>query len=114
VFFVLAFGVHRFTVRDASCHYYLKTNQDRFVAELGEYLRFASVSRSPAQTRFGACAVWLVGIAADWLTAKCGDGGHPIVWPKRPARPDLRSRISWFMGITMCNRGTAACGRPAV
>lgn len=61
---------------------YLKQHQDRFVAELCDYLRFASVSAQPQyKPHLLACAEWLVAhcrqIGLDaWL---CPTEGHPIV-----------------------------------
>ena len=66
---------------------YLKTNQDRFVTELGEYLRFASVSaQSQHKPDLAACADWLVGHARGiGLTAEVRPtAGHPIVVAKTP------------------------------
>jgi acetylornithine deacetylase/succinyl-diaminopimelate desuccinylase-like protein len=66
---------------------YLKANQERFVAELCEYLRFPSVSaQSQHQPDMLACAEWLVGHCRQiGLTAEvCPTGGHPIVVAKTP------------------------------
>ena len=53
---------------------YLKTNQDRFVAELGDYLRFASVSaQSQHKPDLAACADWLVGQGAIRVTSAALD-----------------------------------------
>lgn len=77
---------------------YLKAGQDRFVSELCEYLRFASVS---AQSRhkgdLSACAKWLAGhCRAIGLDAEvCETDGHPIVVAKTPRSG--RSRKPHFM-----------------
>jgi len=64
---------------------YLKQHQARFVAELCDYLRFASVSAQPQHDKdLLACAGWLaahcrkIGLAA-WI---CPTEGHPIVIAK--------------------------------
>jgi acetylornithine deacetylase/succinyl-diaminopimelate desuccinylase-like protein len=64
---------------------YLKKNQPRFLAELCEYLRFASVSAQPQhKPDLVACAEWLVahcqGLGLD--TRLCATDGHPIVIAK--------------------------------
>jgi acetylornithine deacetylase/succinyl-diaminopimelate desuccinylase-like protein len=64
---------------------YLKKNQTRFVAELCDYLRFASVSAQPQHKKdLRACAEWLVQhcrkIGLDAKT--CPTAGHPIVVAK--------------------------------
>ena len=64
---------------------YLKQNQARFVAELCEYLRFASVSAQPQhKTDLLACAEWLVAHCQKiGLEARlCETDGHPIVVAK--------------------------------
>jgi acetylornithine deacetylase/succinyl-diaminopimelate desuccinylase-like protein len=64
---------------------YLKRNQTRFVAELCDYLRFASVSAQPQHKRdLRACAEWLVNHCRKiGLDAKiCPTAGHPIVVAK--------------------------------
>ena len=64
---------------------YLKQNQTRFVAELCEYLRFASVSAQPQHKKdLRACAEWLVNDCRKiGLDAKiCPTAGHPIVVAK--------------------------------
>ena len=65
--------------------HYLKQHQDRFVAELGDYLRFASVSAQPQhKPDLLACAQWLVkhcqhlGLDASLRPT----AGHPIVVAK--------------------------------
>ena len=66
---------------------YLKHNQARFVAELCDYLRFASVSAQPQhKPNTAACAAWLadhcrkIGLEAE----VCPTKGHPIVLAKTP------------------------------
>jgi acetylornithine deacetylase/succinyl-diaminopimelate desuccinylase-like protein len=64
---------------------YLKKNQTRFVAELCDYLRFASVSAQPQHKKdLRACAGWLVNHCRQiGLEAKlCPTAGHPIVVAK--------------------------------
>lgn len=64
---------------------YLKQNQDRFVTELGDYLRFASVSAQPQHKKdLLACAQWLVKHCQNLgLEARvCATAGHPIVVAK--------------------------------
>ena len=72
---------------------YLKTNQDRFITELGEYLRFASVSaQSQHKQDLQACAEWLavhcrqIGLEAEVRST----AGHPIVVAKTPRSAKLR------------------------
>jgi acetylornithine deacetylase/succinyl-diaminopimelate desuccinylase-like protein len=66
---------------------YLKRNQDRFVAELCDYLRLPSVSAQPEhKSDLRACADWLaghcrqIGLDAQVLPTE----GHPIVVAKTP------------------------------
>jgi len=66
---------------------YLKANQERFVTELKEYLRFASISaQSEHKKDLSACADWLashchlIGLEAE---VRATDG-HPIVVAKTP------------------------------
>jgi acetylornithine deacetylase/succinyl-diaminopimelate desuccinylase-like protein len=64
---------------------YLKQNQPRFVAELCDYLRFASVSAQPQHKKdLLACAQWLVAHCQKiGLDARlCATAGHPIVVAK--------------------------------
>src|SRR5665213_381280 len=64
---------------------YLKQNQARFVTELCEYLRFASVSAQPQHKKdLLACAQWLVAHCQKiGLDARvCETDGHPIVVAK--------------------------------
>ena len=66
---------------------YLKQNQARFVAELCDYLRFASVSAQPQHKKdLRACAGWLVNHCKEiGLEAQvCPTDGHPIVVAKTP------------------------------
>ena len=66
---------------------YLKSHQDRFVAELCDYLRLPSVSAQPQHKKdLHACAEWLVahcqGIGLDAQLRPTA--GHPIVVAKTP------------------------------
>ena len=66
---------------------YLEQNQERFVTELCDYLRFASVSAQPEhKTDLLACAEWLVAHCQKiGLEARlCATAGHPIVIAKTP------------------------------
>jgi acetylornithine deacetylase/succinyl-diaminopimelate desuccinylase-like protein len=77
---------------------YLKKNQLRFVAELCDYLRFASVSAQPQHKRdLRACAEWLANHCQKiGLDAKiCPTGGHPIVVAK--TKRAKNSRTPHFM-----------------
>ena len=72
---------------------YLKRNQDRFVAELCEFLRFPSVSAQPQHKKdMCACAGWLashcrkIGLQAQ----VCPTNGHPIVLAKTPRSKSSR------------------------
>jgi acetylornithine deacetylase/succinyl-diaminopimelate desuccinylase-like protein len=72
---------------------YLKENQSRFVDELGEYVRFASVSAQPEhQKDVVACAEWLtrhlqkIGLEARLIKTS----GHPIVLAKTPPSSNRR------------------------
>jgi acetylornithine deacetylase/succinyl-diaminopimelate desuccinylase-like protein len=74
---------------------YLKRNQDRFVAELCEFLRFPSVSAQPQHKKdMHACAGWLanhcrkIGLQAQ----VCLTNGHPIVLAKTPLAAPKRSK----------------------
>jgi acetylornithine deacetylase/succinyl-diaminopimelate desuccinylase-like protein len=66
---------------------YLRAHQDRFVAELCDYVRFPSVS-AQAQHRkdLHACAQWLVAHCRQigLQATLCATGGHPIVVAKTP------------------------------
>jgi acetylornithine deacetylase/succinyl-diaminopimelate desuccinylase-like protein len=77
---------------------YLKANQNRFVMELTEYLRFASVSaQSQHKNDLSACAEWLaihcrqIGLTAEVRTTE----GHPIVVAKTPR--EANSKKPHFM-----------------
>jgi succinyl-diaminopimelate desuccinylase len=79
---------------------YLKQNQPRFVAELCDYLRFASVSAQPQHKNdLCACAEWLVAhCRAIGLDAKiCPTAGHPIVVARTPKRNGGRGGMPHFM-----------------
>jgi len=79
---------------------YLKQNQPRFVAELCDYLRFASVSAQPQHRKdLHACAEWLAAhCRAIGLDAKiCPTAGHPIVVAKTPKRNGGRGGTPRFM-----------------
>lgn len=72
---------------------YLKQNQNRFVAELCELLRFPSVSAQPQYKKnLRACAEWLVQhCRAIGLEAKlCPTAGHPIVLARTPRTKNSR------------------------
>jgi acetylornithine deacetylase/succinyl-diaminopimelate desuccinylase-like protein len=78
---------------------YLKRNQPRFVAELCDYLRFASVSAQPQHKKdLLACAEWLVSHCHRiGLEAKlCHTDGHPIVLAKTP-RVKSKTRRPHYM-----------------
>src|SRR5436190_1876943 len=71
---------------------YLKSNQQRFVDELCEYVRFPSVSAQPQHVPdMRACGDWLVAHCQNiGLEARlCPTDGHPIVLAKTP-RPGSR------------------------
>jgi acetylornithine deacetylase/succinyl-diaminopimelate desuccinylase-like protein len=77
---------------------YLKQNQGRFVAELCDYLRFASVSAQPQHKKdLLACAEWLVAHCRKiGLDARvCATEGHPIVVAK--TRQENNSTKPHFM-----------------
>src|SRR5690242_11344119 len=64
---------------------YLKRNQSRFVSELCEYVRFASVSAQPQHRKdLQACAKWLADHCRQiGLEARvCPTAGHPVVVAK--------------------------------
>ncbi len=68
---------------------YLKQNQQRFLAEFCDYLRFPSVSAQPKHKQdVYACAEWLVAHCRriGLETRLCPTGGHPIVIAKTPGR----------------------------
>ncbi len=66
---------------------YLKTNQQRFVAELCDYIRFPSVSAQPQHRGdLQACAEWVIAQARSigLETRLCPSAGNPIVLAKTP------------------------------
>src|SRR5580698_3138544 len=66
---------------------YLKHNQARFVTELCDYLRFASVSAQPQHKNdLQACAAWLVAHCQQiGLETRLHEtSGHPIVVARTP------------------------------
>jgi acetylornithine deacetylase/succinyl-diaminopimelate desuccinylase-like protein len=72
---------------------YLKLHQERFIAELGDYLRFPSVSAQPQfKNDLHACAEWLVNhCRAIGLESKISEtAGHPIVVAKTPREKNSR------------------------
>jgi acetylornithine deacetylase/succinyl-diaminopimelate desuccinylase-like protein len=73
---------------------YLRENQERFVRELCEYLRFPSVSAQPQHGKdLTACAQWLVDHCHQiGLEARlCSTEGHPVVLARTPRhRPNQR------------------------
>ena len=78
---------------------YLKQNQSRFVADLAEYVGFASVSAQPEhQKDVVACAHWLtrhmrqIGLEARLIETS----GHPIVVAKTP-RPAPHRRPHYLV-----------------
>ncbi|HEY5233523.1 MAG TPA: dipeptidase [Verrucomicrobiae bacterium] len=79
---------------------YLKQNQTRFVAELCDYLRFASISAQPQHKKdLRACAGWLVNHCKQiGLEAKiCPTAGHPIVVARTKKRNGGRGGAPHFM-----------------
>lgn len=74
---------------------YLKGSQKRFVSELCDYVRFASVSAQPAHGKdMINCATWLVKhCKAIGLEARlCPTDGHPIVLAKTPRKKGSKKR----------------------
>src|ERR1700757_3652360 len=72
---------------------YLRDNQARFVEELSDYVRFASVSAQPEHKKdMLACAEWVrnhcekIGLEAR----VCPTDGHPIVIAKTPRAKDSK------------------------
>ncbi|MDB6064570.1 MAG: dipeptidase [Pedosphaera sp.] len=66
---------------------YLQKNQDRFIEELKDYVRFPSVSAQPQhKSDMQACGEWLVKHCENiGLEARlCPTDGHPIVIAKTP------------------------------
>src|SRR5437879_10232913 len=74
---------------------YLRANQTRFVRELCEYVRFASVSAQPQHRQdLQACAEWVVrhcqGIGLE--ARLCPTRGNPIIVAKTSRRVALPAR----------------------
>src|SRR5262245_63927728 len=70
---------------------YLTKNQERFVVELCEYVRFPSVSAQPQHRQdLHACAEWVVRQCQQiGLEARlCPTEGHPVVVAKTPAKTE--------------------------
>ena len=79
---------------------YLKQNEDRFVDELCDYVRFSSVSAQPERREdVRACAEWLLKRCLQiGLEARlCLTGGHPIILAKTPAAAPKGTRRPRFM-----------------
>lgn len=79
---------------------FLKQNEDRFLNELIEYVRFASVSAQPTHAGdVKACAGWIVGHCGKiGLSARlCETKGHPIVLAKTPAGKKSAPRRPHFL-----------------
>jgi acetylornithine deacetylase/succinyl-diaminopimelate desuccinylase-like protein len=80
----------------SSCFAYARSQRDRFVSELQEFVRFPSVSAQPARAKdVRNCAAWLaaqlrkVGLERVQLIPT---RGHPIVygeWLRAPGRPTV-------------------------
>ena len=74
---------------------YLQSHQARFVSELCDYVRFASVSAQPQHGKdLTACATWLVKHCKHiGLDARlCPTDGHPVVLAKTPRTKGKRRR----------------------
>ncbi len=72
---------------------YLKENQPRFIQELSEYVRFASISAQPDHRQdMQSCAQWLADHCRQMgLTAQlCPTPGNPVVVAKTPRKPSNR------------------------
>lgn len=72
---------------------YLAQHQDRFLAELCEYLRFPSISAQPVHAAdMSACAGWLVDHCRSLglETELCSTPGNPIVLARTPRKPGSR------------------------
>ena len=72
---------------------YLDANQDRFVRDLCDYVRFPSVSAQPQhKADLQACAEWLTGRCQRiGLEAElCPTPGNPVVLARTPRRPGPR------------------------
>jgi succinyl-diaminopimelate desuccinylase len=79
---------------------YLTQNQNRFIEELCEYVRFPSVSAQPQhQKDMEACGNWLVQHCQNiGLDARlCPTEGHPIVLAKTPAAKSNTGRRPHFL-----------------
>src|SRR5436190_389570 len=79
---------------------YLKSNQQRFVDELCEYVRFPSVSAQPQHVPdMSACGDWLVAHCQKiGLEARlCPTDGHPIVVSKTPRTNSQAGRRPHFL-----------------
>ena len=79
---------------------YLKKNQSRAIAELGEYVRFPSVSAQPQHRQdLRACAEWVVkhcrSIGLE--TRLCPTKGNPIVVAKTPRAKSRGARRRHFV-----------------
>ncbi len=79
---------------------YLERNKARFVRELGDYLRFPSVSaQSKHKKDVGACARWLrdhcrqIGLSARL----CATRGNPVVLAKTPRRGSGHGRPHYLV-----------------
>jgi acetylornithine deacetylase/succinyl-diaminopimelate desuccinylase-like protein len=74
-------------------HNYLEEHRPRFIQELCEYIRFASVSAQPEHRRdIAACAGWLVAHCRKiGLTARlCPTRGNPVVVARTPRAKGAR------------------------
>ena len=75
---------------------YARTQRDRFVSELKDFIRFASVSAQPRHaTQVKACAAWLANhmeqVGLDRVQV-ISTRGHPLVygdWLRAPGRPTV-------------------------
>ncbi len=79
---------------------YLEQNQSRFVSELSEYVRFASVSAQPQhRSDLQACAGWLVSHCRriGLETQLCPTAGHPIVLARTPQAKAKGTRRPHFV-----------------
>ncbi|MBN1846439.1 MAG: dipeptidase [Sedimentisphaerales bacterium] len=78
---------------DEKVSHYVEQNRDRFLSELQEFLRFASVSAQPAhRPDMRSCAQWLIDhFRSIGLEASLVEGdGHPIVRARAAGRSDRR------------------------
>lgn len=72
---------------------YLEKNKDRFINELCDYVRFASVSaQSSYKNEVARCAEWIASHCKNigLQTTLYHTDGHPIVVAKTPSRPGNR------------------------